>query len=85
MTMAARRKAKSWIKGELKMATRKKSVSKSAPATAPAKPKESWASTIKQALQKKQTNQGWPTEETGRAHTRQSAAHARLGRKNPPK
>jgi hypothetical protein len=66
------------------MATKKKSSSKGATVAAPARTKDSWASTIKQALQKKQATQGWPTEATGKSHAKQSAAHARLGRKNPP-
>jgi hypothetical protein len=67
------------------MATKKKSSAKAGKAAAPAKLQESWANTIKQALQKKQGSQGWPTEATGKSHAKQSAAHAKLGRKNPPK
>lgn len=67
------------------MATKKKSSTKTGKPAATAKPAESWADTIKKALQKKQGGQAWPTEATGKSHANQSAAHAKLGRKNPPK
>ena len=67
------------------MATKKKSSGKAGPAAAPAKAKESWASTIKQALQKKQASQGWPAEATNKSHASQSNAHAKLGRRNAAK
>ncbi|MEY4933081.1 MAG: hypothetical protein RLZZ403_1401 [Pseudomonadota bacterium] len=55
-------------------------------ATAPgvAKAEGTWASTIKNALNKKQGNQG-PAASTGKSHAQQSFAHSKMGRANPPR
>ncbi len=49
-----------------------------------AKAEGTWASTIKNALKKKQGNQG-PAEANAKAHAQQSFAHSKMGRANPPR
>ena len=53
-------------------------------APAAAKVEGTWASTIKNALKKKQGNQG-PAEANAKAHAQQSFAHSKMGRANPPR
>ena len=55
-----------------------------AKAPAVAKAEGTWASTIKNALKKKQGNQG-PAEATAKSHAQQSFAHSKMGRANPPR
>ena len=49
-----------------------------------AKAAGSWASTIKNALKNKQGNQG-PAAANAKSHAKQSFAHSKLGRANPPR
>jgi hypothetical protein len=49
-----------------------------------AKAEGTWASTIKNALKKKQGNQG-PAEANAKSHAQQSFAHSKMGRANPPR
>lgn len=49
-----------------------------------AKAEGTWATTIKNALKKKQGNQG-PAEANAKAHAQQSFAHSKMGRANPPR
>jgi len=66
------------------MATKKKSTAKTAAAAKP-KAKGSWTDTLKAALDKKNAKPGWPAEDTAKSHSKQSAAHGKLGRRNPPR
>lgn len=63
------------------MATKKKSSRKSAGKAG--KATAGWADTIKAALEQKKGRPGWPAEDRSRSHASQSAAHSKLGRRNP--
>lgn len=66
------------------MQAKTKPVGSKVKATSAAKAEGTWAATIKNALKKKQGNQG-PAEATAKSHAQQSFAHSKMGRANPPR